>query len=767
MTAQSSDAPQRAVRSSGLALSPVSTAITMAAVALLLMPGVVAFGPVFGGAQGYLAAGGGVALGLTLGFLSRWRRWSLMSTVAAGVGAYLLFGGAFALRKTTIAGFIPTPDTLLRLVALSVQAWRDLLTLNPPADGFVGPAVVPYLSGLVLATLAAWTATGTRRHLWALPPTLALLVIGILWGLDEAPTAAWLGAGYAAVGLVWAVWRRVDATRSDAAAIFAQPGSASPTTRRLAAAAGVVAIAAALSLLAGPLLASGIDRQVLRRTVQPPLTLRDYASPLAAYRYLEVDQKEVSLFTVAGLPEGARLRLATLDAYDGRVYNVADVSAGFLRIGQRTSGTGGVGPKVTLDVAVTGYSGLWLPGGGDVRGVRFGGVRADEQANSLYHNTYSGTLITTAGVGEGDTYAVDLVMPDAREVAEGAPVAAAASPSVDRVPDAVGKTASDLAGDATSSLEQLRRIEKALQLGYYSNGTDGLSRAGHGAERIAAMLGAPMLVGDDEQYAVAMALMARELGLPARVVMGFYPDKAVAGRIDVTGSMAHVWVEVPFEGAGWVTFDPTPDRDRTPQTQVPKPLPKPKPQVLPPPDPPASTTLDSLDIAGHRDDEDVRGDDLLLRVVGVAAALLGGLAVIVGPFVAIAYAKRRRRRRRESSPEVVSRFSGGWAEIEDAATDLGVTPSTTATRRENADSLAETFPEADFPRIASLVDSRVFGATTPTADEAASVWSDVDVALASMRGQVGRVRRLRGRVSIRSLRRSRPRTARATRKARP
>ena len=107
---------------------------------------------------------------------------------------------------------MPTLDTLTRLVPLTVQSWRDLLTVSAPANNFVGPAVVPYLSGLVLALVATRVALGARRYLWALVPTLGLLLVGILWGLDEAPLAAALGAGYGLVALLWAVWRRVDAT---------------------------------------------------------------------------------------------------------------------------------------------------------------------------------------------------------------------------------------------------------------------------------------------------------------------------------------------------------------------------------------------------------------------------------------------------------------------------------------------------------------------------------------------------------------------------
>ena len=44
--------------------------------------------------------------------------------------------------------------------------------------------------------------------------------------------------------------------------------------------------------------------------------------------------------------------------------------------------------------------------------------------------------------------------------------------------------------------------------------------------RVIALLDGDPMIGDSEQYASAMALMARELGLPARVVLGFRADAA-------------------------------------------------------------------------------------------------------------------------------------------------------------------------------------------------------------------------------------------------
>lgn len=62
-----------------------------------------------------------------------------------------------------------------------------------------------------------------------------------------------------------------------------------------------------------------------------------------------------------------------------------------------------------------------------------------------------------------------------------------------------------------------------------------------------------------EQFAASMALMARVLGIPSRVAMGYTPGSEVRpGEWVVRSRDAHAWPELYFEGSGWVRFEPTP-----------------------------------------------------------------------------------------------------------------------------------------------------------------------------------------------------------------
>lgn len=66
--------------------------------------------------------------------------------------------------------------------------------------------------------------------------------------------------------------------------------------------------------------------------------------------------------------------------------------------------------------------------------------------------------------------------------------------------------------------------------------------------------------GHCEYFASAMAVMLRELWIPARVVTGFQSGtlNPITGLQVVRASDAHSWVEAWLPGQGWVTFDPTP-----------------------------------------------------------------------------------------------------------------------------------------------------------------------------------------------------------------
>jgi hypothetical protein len=62
-----------------------------------------------------------------------------------------------------------------------------------------------------------------------------------------------------------------------------------------------------------------------------------------------------------------------------------------------------------------------------------------------------------------------------------------------------------------------------------------------------------------QQFAGTMAAMARSLGIPAVVAVGFTPGTAQQdGSYQVTTHDAHAWPMLYFSGLGWIRFEPTP-----------------------------------------------------------------------------------------------------------------------------------------------------------------------------------------------------------------
>jgi hypothetical protein len=222
--------------------------------------------------------------------------------------------------------------------------------------------------------------------------------------------------------------------------------------------------------------------------------------------------------------------------------------------------------------------------------------------------------------------------------------------------------------------------------------------------------------------------------------------------LKILGSDAHVWVEVAFSGLGWVSFDPTPSRDRTTQTEVPKPREKPKPRVLPPPEvlKEPEVPAPSIQDGKTKPPAPEQGFDWL-GLVALVTVSLAGIALLLAPFALVLLLKLRRGRRRRNLGRTTDRTSGAWAEIVDTALDLGITTRSSATRRESAVLLERSFPQAQATTVAERIDLSVFGQGEPSDADVEAVWREADEVLAGMHTSVNRRRRLWATFSPRSL----------------
>lgn len=744
------------------ALSPRRWALDLGASALLLAVGIAGFWPTFAGPSYLGAAVGALVLGLGIAAVCAWRRWGALPIAGLTVAAYFVFGGALALPQTSVLGVIPTIDTIGQLAVGVVESWKSLLTTVAPVAASDGFLIVPFLLTLVAAVLTGSLALRLRRPAWALLPAAVYLAVQIAFGMAQPAAPVIQGIVFAVVAIGWLAVRQALAPADENVMVADGSRSGGTGTHRLLAGALVLVLAGGVGAITTAFTSPASPRQVLREVVIPPFDVRQYPSPLQSYRRFVRDDENTTLFTVTGLPKGARVRLATMDAYTGVVYDVATGggSSGSFTPLQSNMSAGAEGARTTVRVRIQDLTGVWLPDVGSVESFTFTGANADALRRAGNYNASSGTAVVTSGLTKGDAYAIDTVVPPqpgdtALKKASFAPITL---PRAQAVPDIVATKAADIVAKATTPIGQVRALQKALSTdGYFSHGLPGevTSLPGHGADRISTMLGAQQMVGDDEQYAVAMALMARSLGIPARVVMGFHPDdpNAAPKTFTAKGGDLHAWVEVAFQGFGWVAFDPTPPKDHVATNQRPQPKPQPKPQVPQPPPPPQQSVeqppMTQKD-AVKADKENPLGA-ILLAVLAVGGSAAGVAAILLAPFVVIGGLKAARRRRRRAAERPIDRISGGWDELVDRASDFGARVSPGATRVEDAAVVATTLAEPRVTTLARRADGEVFGPAEPSPDDIDEFWRQVDDIVTDLDTKASPWRRVRARLSLHSL----------------
>lgn len=723
---------------------------------------------------GWLRAGvGGLVVGTGAALAARALRLGPLPTLALALAAYALLGSPLAVPAQAWLGVLPTGESLTSLSIGAVWGWNDILTLAAPVDLPDYVTVVPYASawlvGLVGATLAArWLPARprtSRRAALLLAGPIALYLMSVLLGTREPFAPGVRGVAFAAVALVWLGWRR---GRADRVATGDGTAARGLLGRRLGAAATLVGAAVVLGALGGTALASPPDRFVLRERVEPPYEPLDFASPLAGFREYSKLLEDETLFTVTGLERGQRLRLATMDAYDGHVWSVAGA-----RLSTTGSGTFAlVGPELpapplatssgdqTLEVTIgAGYSDVWIPSVGYAETLEIPGAsRAELQG--LRYNAATGSAVLIGGLSEGEVIRsraevqqVDIDDADLEDV----PVARVELAPVTTVPDIVAAKAVEFAGDAESPIERLRAIELTLQsTGYFSRGTasDSVpSVAGHGADRMTDLFTAPAMVGDEEQYASAFALMARSLGYPARVVVGFAPEvRAGEDQVAVTGHDVTAWVEVPFEGVGWIPFAPTPDQTDVPQDENPKPKTEPQPQVRQPPR--SSSEQDGLVTAVEIDDGDSDDDGFRLPgwLLPAAFAVLIPSVLLLGPVLVVGGIKAGRTRRRRLAAEPHEAIRGAWDELVDRYSELGFAVPVNATRRRAARELTAQAGVGGLEPAARRADAAVFGDLAVPGTVVLSAWDDTEELVRQARAAVSPRARLLSRYRLSSAR---------------
>jgi transglutaminase-like putative cysteine protease len=185
-------------------------------------------------------------------------------------------------------------------------------------------------------------------------------------------------------------------------------------------------------------------------------------------------------------------------------------------------------------------------------------------------------------------------------------------------------------------------------------------------------------------FASAMAIMARTLGIPSRVAMGYLPGASDSGSANgpsaytVTSDDLHAWPELYFAGVGWVPFEPTVGQGTIPTYTLPS-----SGQIQSAPAPLSTSAPSHGGLGAKLSGHGSSGSDARSRahVQPVASWLVfGALAVAILLIPALVRGMRRRSRLRRLA-DGTGIPADGWRELIDSARDIGWSITDTETPR--------------------------------------------------------------------------------------
>ena len=629
---------------------------------------------------------GGAAVGRAL----RWHPALVVVTGLTGWTAAMCF---MFFRAQSIAGVIPGPETFGAVREALHQAWDTVVFDTVPAAPNIGiAAVVAGALGLI-ALLAETIALSCRLPAISGIAVLAALVVPAVLKPQSIGAAGFAAAAAGYLGLL-ATARPEEATALGSRPLGERAAAAVSPSRVAALAAAIVA-----GTLVLPSIVPGFDRGLfpegsrLRSLGQnvglnPLITLGNdlrSAEGVGVLRYA----------TNAGAP--LYLRTVTVEEFDGGTWGPDNrddqLEYPLSAISQRVSLAGAARTSTTTTVVATGgFTSPYLP-------APYAPTAVEGARGRFGWNPQDLSIKGEPAASRDQFYIVRSVMP---ELTPAALAAAGAAPrgigqtvqSVPRgVPGSVRATAEAITSGAENAYGRALALQAYLRTFQYSEETpveDGYD--GTGMEVLETFL--EKRSGYCIHFSAAMAVMARIVGIPSRIAVGFAPGRATGQSISVPGPGAlpefsvdgrdaHAWPELYFEGLGWVPFEPTPSRGVTPSYALTDTLGistgtnfdgladsldpsaiTPAPSVTPP-----STASGAG--AG------AQGTPWVPALL-TALAVLGAVLLAVLPAAARA-AQRRRRLARG--------LSGIWEELEAVGADHGLAPDPADTPRAYAQRL--------------------------------------------------------------------------------
>jgi transglutaminase-like putative cysteine protease len=508
------------------------------------------------------------------GWLCRWARVPAPLTPIVHAIVLLVLLTVVFTRSTAVAGVLPTPASLGSMHDLIVSALIDVRRFATPAPETSGLMLLTVGGIGIVAFLVDFIAVRLRRPGGAGLPMLALFSVAAGVLRDGPGWLAFLLGSAGFLGLLLSdnserlqQWGRPVLVR--------RPGERGPRrlvhqtadTATVASLGRRIGVAAVLVAVVVPAFVPLADRSFsggngpgnswLDRFGAPTLQAPD---PVVSMRRDLLRESDAVLFTYTSSSRNPDyLRTVALTDFDGtqwtagklRGFDQYSVKPGF-NLSLPTGSDPSILTTVRTDVRAERDVALnFLPAPYAPKEIRADG--------SWYYDPSTLTVFDPKNPLHGLHYTVVSDVPHPRPTQ----LDIASDPGVivrpylelpSDLPAEVRTTARDVTKDATTRYRKALALQDWFtELGGFSYSTDV-----RGSSTDALLQFLHDRRGYCEQFAGAMAIMARALGIPSRVAVGFTQGTRDGDRWVVRGRDAHAWPELWFEDVGWVRFEPTP-----------------------------------------------------------------------------------------------------------------------------------------------------------------------------------------------------------------
>jgi transglutaminase-like putative cysteine protease len=703
------------------------------------------------------------ALGLAA-LLRRLGVGQLLSLVAMAAGFVVVAG--ILLFPGTLLLVVPTRETLAEMAQAASTAMTAVSEQAAPVAVTTEYVLLTCAGAWAVATAADGLAFRARQPLLALVPALGLFVFpAVIRPTSPAWYTAWFLLGAAGMLLfegrarlaTWGRW--VSHTRSRPGAGWRLPMTPAAQTGRW------LALVAGLCALTVPWLLPGYGQQGYLDLKESTGADTGVAlNPFVSLRTRLTAQEDVPMFR-ARTSRRERWRLMVYDRFDGTDFAPSsDPRANLTQFVGPLAGE--VAPElpvtqVTQEVEIQELGSFWLP-------AATAPIQVQAGRRVLANPTFA-SLTVNQRLRKGFSYTVVSQVPEVKASDLDGPVDYREYPEMATYTDtgSLDREVREQAHAVVQAKKADTPFEEALAIQDYLRSTEfkynlnvpALSAGGNQLHRFLT----EVREGYCEQFAIAMAMMAREVGIPSRVAVGFTAGEIVDRNFQqVTTHDAHAWPELWFPDAGWAPFEPTPRADgtvtlpiyTTPAGRDPSGTAGPAASEQPENGPTTPTTraqapepdpaAESDPLAGGG-----TGRGLLERpLVRAGAGLVLLVALVPGvKWGRNLFARRRAGRRpRDAVAESYAELTG-WARDAGIGRRGAETPAAYARRLRDdfagdADSLVE---------LTRLFERAEYGAEEPGGDQADRARRLARSARSSLAGRLGWRRRVVATVSPRSL----------------